>query len=311
MFYCLAFVSLVVYRSPAIRHHVKLSDKLSLTTFAVSDHLSAASFAAIGTSHRVLKHEVPAFLLIGIGAVLLFGAAGLTCWLLQTKRVVRERREVISVPHSCISLTPVAPPSWGIISTLDMMAPPKVSIIGTWDFVEDGEEGILRGFFLFYPGGGSHIEYTSGSSWSSRNFEYELKGCKALGTIEEHGEWNVTITTDGMKGKGKIGENQLHMSKRCENYQEAAEFYQGTWDMWMPRQATWVGFLTMNDNEGHLEFENGVSSSSWNCEVSGMFLRSAIPGQGPLSIEFAPDGSVGVATIGSTKYNIWRRCSSG
>lgn len=151
------------------------------------------------------------------------------------------------------------------------------------------------------------MEYTAGSTSSYRNFKFEMRGYNIVGTIEDCGEWNIQLAANGMKGKGKIGLNQMMMIKRCEDYQQADQFYQGTWDVWMQKQPTWVGFLKLDDSGGYLEFENGSSAEHWSCEVSGMFVRSVIPGQGPLCLEFAPDGSVGVVNIGCMKYNVWRR----
>jgi len=312
MFYYWIIVGLFACHSSGSRHRSSQTqhDKNLASTGLHHDKILGTSFTPENQTLRP-KYHVPTYLLIGGGAVILLLLLGLTFWLLRTKRVVRERGVPIRVPNSnAISLIPssgFSTPSWGV-STIDMVVPAKVSLLGTWDFSEDGLEGISKGFFLFYPGGGTYLEYESG--WSSRNFRYKLDGFNATGTIYDCGEWSVTFTENGKKGKGRIGESQMHMVKRCEDYKQADQFYQGTWDLWMQKQSTWVGFLTLNANSGYLEFENGMSAADWSCEVSGMNVKGMIPGQGPLSLEFAPDGSVGVAKIGAMKYYVWRRHES-
>jgi hypothetical protein len=258
-----------------------------------------------------ILHQIPTFWLIGGGAVLLVLLAGLTYWLLITKQKTREytvqvKLKANKTPQSAASDTP--PPSWGKLSQMDMVIPPKVWPLGTWDFTEDGPDGILRGFLLFYPGGGSHIQYHE-SGWNTRDIDFEIKGFNAVGTIEDHGEWNVVFNETGSKARGKLGCNDFAMIRRTlTKYEEASQCYQGTYDLWMTKQQTWLGFVTLDASAGgYLEFENGLSADNWTCETSGMTISSEIPVHGSFSLTLAKDGTVGIAKIGQTKYNVWRR----
>ena len=70
---------------------------------------------------------------------------------------------------------------------MDIAVAEDVVLTGAWNFYVQGTDRNAEGFVLFYPGGGNHIEYSSGAS--CLNWSCEVSGRTAVGTIRGDGEW--------------------------------------------------------------------------------------------------------------------------
>jgi len=199
------------------------------------------------------------------------------------------------------------------ILAMDIAVADDVEVLGSWSFsLADKKQKPLDGFMLFYPGEAkcTHMEFDSG--WKALNWSYEVNGRTARGSIDGLGEFSVTFKADGMAGSGMLGEKAFQMTRRnAALHVDADAFLEGTWDLMQDIEPSWVGFVVLDSGAvGYLEYSDGSSEDRWSCTVDGFFVRSQIPGQGDFEIEYSPDGAVGTAWIGSSKYNVWCRDGS-
>merc|ERR1712048_705575 len=141
--------------------------------------------------------------------------------------------------------------------------------------------------------------------WNARGWSYALKGRSLTGRIINE-DLSVTLDASGKAAVGLLGESLFHMSRRSLEHIDAREYITGSWNLWLQSKPSFAGTLTFYENSNaHVEYSNGWSAW-WNFELHGHKISGVIPGQGVSTVTFTPDGTVGVASIGNSLFDIWR-----
>jgi hypothetical protein len=183
-------------------------------------------------------------------------------------------------------------------------------LCGTWSFTS----GESQGFLLFYPGGHCHMEFSDG--WRVCNFQYKLRsevsGNVIRGVVgsasDGGGDWIVNMDSAGFSGSGSLGESDFRMERQHQLLADARDFSVGKWDLWSPGDHEWMGnFTVFPDYGGAIEYASGAADDGFSFALDGFMISTrSTRALGEMVVEFAQDGTVGAATVGPSRFVVWR-----
>merc|ERR1711879_364319 len=101
------------------------------------------------------------------------------------------------------------------------------------------------------------------------------------------------------------------MSRMSPEHRDATSYIYGSWNLWSKDSNNFAGRLEFAEgNSSYLEYSNGWSSW-WNYDIQGHEISGSVPGQpGRASVKFSSDGTVGVASIGHSLFDVWREADA-
>jgi len=118
----------------------------------------------------------------------------------------------------------------------------------------------------------------------------------------------VTLDAGRSSGSGTLAKCDFSMSRRGTVHADASFYLEGCYDLWLPSDRSWAGFLSFYaGGSGYVEYVNGWSSDEVLYSIAGHTVFGEVKGQGELSMQFAPDGTVALAAIGRAHFDVWRR----
>mmetsp|Transcript_11387 Transcript_11387/g.28732 ORF Transcript_11387/g.28732 Transcript_11387/m.28732 type:complete len:259 (+) Transcript_11387:69-845(+) len=207
----------------------------------------------------------------------------------------------------------------------------KEQLWGSWNFTwQELESGKLReGVVRFYPGGGTSIDIYQGKF--AREWKFDTIEDWFVGDIEDvgHIEAQIDLKGETASGYGTLNNGELTLWRSWE-YEDAWSYIVGTWDLYSkmdPDALNSYHFRKMSDpdkpapdievviNEdwrGSLAYANGcMSKEDWEMEIDAHIMSAVLgPGFGKLKMEFARDGTVGLADMHGSHFEVVRRADA-